>query len=118
MTAAWRARTLRMPQYRPALDLVATAPDGQLTAFCVGWLAPNATAAQIEPLGVDRAFRGQGLARALLLEMFARFKECGADHALVETETTRSSAGRAYDAVGFRPVHHALRKGQWFSPHN
>jgi mycothiol synthase len=114
MTAYWRARTLRMPQYRPELDIVASTPGGQLAGFCVGWLAPEDRAAQVEPVGVDPAFQGQGLARALLLEMFARFKACGAQRALVETEATRSPARHAYEAVDFRPVHRALRKGQWF----
>ncbi len=114
MTAPWRARTLVMPQYRPALDLVAVAPDGQLAGFCVGWLAAERRAAQIEPLGVDPACQGRGLARALLLEMLRRFKDHGAEQALVETESSRTSARRAYAAVGFRPLHRALRKGRWF----
>jgi mycothiol synthase len=117
MTAEWRARTLRTPTYRPALDLVAVAADGRLAGFCVGWLAPERRAGQIEPLGVDPAFQGRGLGRALLLEMFSRFAALGAEQALVETETTRSPARRVYEAVGFRPTHQALRKGQWLSPH-
>jgi hypothetical protein len=35
MTSEWRARTIRMPQYRPELDLVVSAPDGSLAGFCV-----------------------------------------------------------------------------------
>lgn len=115
MTTEWRARTLRMPQYRPDLDLVAVAPDGRLAGFCIGWLAPERRAAQIEPLGVAPEFRGLGLGRALLLEMFRRFEAHGADHALVETESARSPARHAYESVGFRPTHRALRRGQWFS---
>jgi len=115
MTAPWRARTLRMPQYRPELDLVAAAPDGRLAGFCVGWSVPERHVAQIEPLGVDPAFQGQGVGRALLLEMFHRFRAHGAEHALVETEASRSSARHAYEAVGFRPFYRTLRKGQWLS---
>ncbi len=112
MTAPWRARTLRMPPYRPALDLVAAAPDGRLAGFCVGWCVPERRVAQIEPLGVDPAFQGWGVGRALLLEMFHRFRAHGADLALVETEAGRSPARHAYEAVGFRPVYRTLRKGQ------
>jgi ribosomal protein S18 acetylase RimI-like enzyme len=115
MTAAWRARTLRMPQYRPELDLVAVAPDGQPAGFCVGWLALDRRSAQIEPLGIDPAFQGQGLARALMLDMFGRFQALGAEQALVETESSRSPAHHAYESVGFRPLYRALRKGRWFS---
>ena len=53
MTAPWRARTLRWPQYRPEIDLVAVAPDGRLAGFCVGWLDAERRVAQIEPFGVD-----------------------------------------------------------------
>jgi ribosomal protein S18 acetylase RimI-like enzyme len=115
MTTAWRTRTLGMPQYRPELDLVAMGPDGQLAGFCVGWLAAERRAVQIEPLGVDPAFRAGGLARALLLDMFGRCKAHGAEQALVETESSRSPARHAYEAVGFRPLYRALRKGQRFS---
>lgn len=115
MTAEWRARTFRMPRYRPELDLVAVAPAGRLAGFCVGWLAPEQRAAQVEPVGVDPEFQGLGLGRALLLEMLRRFKEQGAEQALVETESTRTPARHAYEAVGFRPVHRVLRKGQWFA---
>jgi GNAT superfamily N-acetyltransferase len=115
MTAAWRARTLRMPGYKPELDLVATTPDGRLAGFCVGWLAPERQIAQIEPLGVDPQFQGLGLGRALLLEMLRRFAAHSAGQAQVETESSRSPARSLYEAIGFRPIAQTLRKGQWFT---
>ena len=115
MTVDWRARTLRMPQYRPELDLVAVAPGGELAGFCVGWLDEARRLAQIEPLGVISARQGQGIARALLLTMLQRFQQHGATHALVETESTRSPARQTYEAVGFRLAHQSIRKGQWFT---
>ena len=117
MTSAWRARSLRMPQYQSDLDLVAVTPDGQLAGFCVGWVAAERRVAQIEPFGVDPAFQGQGLARALLLDLFGRCKALGAEQALVETESSRSPARHAYESVGFRPLYRSLRKGQWFLQH-
>lgn len=115
MTAPWRARTLRMPGYEPELDLVAVAPDGRFAGFCVGWAAPKRRVAQIEPLGIDPAFQGRGLAGALLLEMLARFKAHGAEHAQVETDSGRTPARHAYEVVGLLPVYQSPRKGQWFS---
>jgi GNAT superfamily N-acetyltransferase len=115
MTAAWRARTLRMPGYVPELDLVATAPDGRLAGFCVGWLAPERQVAQIEPIGVDPAFQGLGLGRALLQEMLQRFTTYGAEQAQVETDSGRSPARGLYEAAGFRPIGQTLRKGRWFT---
>jgi ribosomal protein S18 acetylase RimI-like enzyme len=112
MTPEWRARTLRMPQYQLDLDLVAVAPDGRLAGFCVGWLASERGVGQIEPHGVDPEFRGLGLSRALMLEFFARLRACGATRAWVETESTRTSALAAYEAVGFRVAHRSVRKGR------
>ncbi len=109
MTASWRARTLRMPQYQPDLDLVISAPDGALAAFCVGWLAPTQRIAQIEPFGVHPDYRRLGLGHVLLLEMLKRFKLHGAERAFVETKLERDSARHAYEAVGFRQTHLVLR---------
>jgi ribosomal protein S18 acetylase RimI-like enzyme len=115
MTPEWRVRTLRMPQYRPGLDLVAVAPDGRLVGFCVGWFATDGRVGQIEPMGVDPDFRGLGLSRALMLEFFARLRATGGSRAWVETESTRGAALAAYEAVGFRQVYRSVRKGRWFT---
>ncbi len=106
MTAAWRARTLEQPEYLPDLDLVIAAPDGQLVAFCVGWLdhhAPGgAVLGQVEPLGVHPDFQGQGLGRAVLLEGLRRLQAHGATLLTVETDTYRDAAFSLYQSAGFR----------------
>ncbi len=116
MTPEWRARTLRMPQHRPELDLVVEAPDGSLAGFCVGWLDSARRVAQIEPLGVHPRFHRLGLGRILLLEMLRRFKAHGAGYALVETNLGRSAARRAYESAGFEQVHTVARKEKWVNP--
>ncbi len=115
MTAEWRLRTLRAPEYVPALDLVSEAPDGALAGFCVLWLAPARRLGQIEPMGVHPAHRGRGLAWALMDEGFRRLRAHGAETALVETESTRNPALRAYEAAGFRPAQMVARKGKYVS---
>jgi len=105
MTPEWRARTLRMPTYRPELDLVISAPNGELAGFCIGWYEPTRHMAQIEPLGVHPRYQQLGLGRVLLYEMLRRFKEHGAGSALVETNFERTPARHAYESVGFQPVH-------------
>jgi ribosomal protein S18 acetylase RimI-like enzyme len=115
MTVAWRAQALRMPQYQPALDLVAVTPKGRLAGFLVGWLDEARQLAQIEPMGVHPDFRGMGLARALLLEGLRRFQAHGAIEAIVETESGRSPALQAYQSVGFAPAHTIIRKGLWIT---
>lgn len=115
MTPEWRARTLRMPQYRPELDIVIEAPGGSLAGFCVGWYEPTRRIAQIEPVGVHPRFHKLGFSRALLLEMLRRFKVQGATSALVETNFERTPARRAYESVGFQQTHTVHGKGKWLS---
>lgn len=113
MTTEWRARVLRAPQYLPDLDLVISAPDESLAAFCVGWYEPSRRVAQIEPLGVHPRFQRLGLARVLLLEMLHRFQAHGAERALVETNLERTPARRTYDAVGFQQAHTINAVEKW-----
>ena len=107
MTAEWRARTLRRPEYVPDLDLVAAAPDGRLAAFCICWLAdvPGlGVCGQVEPLGVHDDFRGMGLGRAILCEGLRRLRERGATRICVETDRFRNAALGLYESAGFRVI--------------
>ncbi len=113
MTPEWRARTLRTQEYRPELDLVISAPDGSLAAFCVGWFDPDRRAAQIEPIGVHPRFHRRGLARTLLLAMLHRFKAHGATSAFIEPFLDNLPIHRACEAVGFQQVHTIQRLGKW-----
>jgi mycothiol synthase len=111
MTAEWRTRTLRRPEHRPDLDLVAVAPDGRLAAFCVCWLAKDSEGeptGQIEPLGVHEDFRELGLGRAILSEGLQRLHLCGADKVYVETDKYRNAALALYEAMGFRTIRDIL----------
>ena len=111
MTVAWRERSLRQPAYRAELDLVAVAPDGQLAAFCVGWLGQDergAPVGQIEPLGVRPDFRALGLGRAVLGETMRRSYASGATGIYVETDNYRDAALGLYEAMGFRVLRDIL----------
>lgn len=113
MTSEWRARSLRTPQYRSDLDLVISAPDGSLAAFCVGWFDQDRHMAQIEPIGVHPRFRRHGLAHTLLLTMLHRFKLHGATSAFIEPFSDNTPIHRASEAVGFQRVHTIHRLGKW-----
>lgn len=116
MTAAWRARTLRHPAYRPELDMIAIAPDGQPAGFCVGWLGRRgvATAGQIEPFGVRREYRSLGLAWALLSATLSRLLQAGAEAIYVETDNYRNAAFGVYKAAGFAVFREVLVFGKDF----
>lgn len=116
MTPEWRTRTLRMPQYRPELDVVISAPDGSFAGFCVGWFVPERGVAQIEPIGVHPRFQQRGLGRVLLLEMLHRFRAQGATCAFVEPLSENPPMHRACAAVGFQPIHRIHRQGKWVNP--
>jgi mycothiol synthase len=113
MTADWRTRTLSAPRHSYDFDIVAAAPDGTLAGFCVAWFDELRRVGQIEPMGVHPAFHHMGLARALLLEMFRRFQQHGAQTIHVETEDDRGPARAAYESVGFRVVHRLWMLGKY-----
>lgn len=112
MTAAWRARTLRHPAYRPNLDVVVEATDGRLAAFCVTWLTPRGfdgrPAGQVEPLGVHEQFRGLGLGRAALHEGLRRLQAHGVETIYVETDGQRDAAFALYRSAGFAVLHDVI----------
>lgn len=111
MTEDWRSATLRHHRYTPGLDLVATAPGGDVVGFCVAWITPPLDAlagrriAQVEPLGVLPDYQRMGLGRALLLESLRRAKELGAQRIEVNAESDNDASGPAYETVGFRPMY-------------
>ena len=109
MTAGWRRRTLRGPEYLADLDLVAEAPDGRLVAFCVCWLSEGlGPAGQIEPLGVHTDYRSLGVGRAILSEGLRRLYLHGAARVYVETDKYRNAALQVYEAAGFRTTQDVL----------
>ncbi len=122
MTVEWRTRTLRRPEYRADLDLVAVAPDGRLVAFCICWLATDGgekPSGQVEPLGVQEGFRRLGLGRAILCGGLRRLDSCGADKTYVETDKYRNAALKLYEAAGFRPLRDVLvYRKDYGNPHS
>lgn len=105
MTVEWRKRILQRPEYIPDLDLVAVAPDGQLAAFCICWLAEDEygkISGQIEPLGVHTGYRRQGLGQAILSEGLKRLRSKGARQIFVQTDHYRDAAFKLYESAGFR----------------
>lgn len=113
MTADWRRATLRDSHYVADLDLVAVGPDDGVVAFCVCWITPplddlnGSRVAQIEPLGVLPDYQRMGVGRALLMEVFRRAKELGAQSIEVDAESYNEASQHTYNSVGFQPVFEA-----------
>ncbi len=98
--------------YCPHLDLVATAPDGTLVAFCVGCIFSHKNQRNgryegwIGLLGTRRGFRQLGLGRALLLTEMHRLKAEGMETALLGVDSQNpSGALQLYQSVGFYQRH-------------
>lgn len=106
MTTSWRRRTTEHPAHTPDCDLVVCAPDGQLAAFCVGWL--EGRQGQVEPLGVHADFRNLGLGKAILAECLRRLQAHGAQEIHVETDNYRNAALDLYEWAGFRVERNVL----------
>jgi mycothiol synthase len=117
MTVAKRRSMLRTPFYDPSLDLVASASDGSLAAYCVCWISAEENAltgrkdGHTDPIATHPAYQRRGLAKALILAGLRLFKERGME--AVHLGTARDNLGmlRTAESVGFRIVSESL----WFS---
>ncbi|HZG66000.1 MAG TPA: GNAT family N-acetyltransferase [Herpetosiphonaceae bacterium] len=104
-----RKHWMHEEHYAPALDLVATAPDGTFAAFCWCSMNPDDNARTgrnegwIGILGTRRGFRRIGLGRAMLLSGLHRLKANGVDTAKLGVDAdSLTGATRLYESVGFR----------------
>ncbi len=95
--------TRQAPCFRPALDLVAVAPDGSFAAY-VGIAYDEANRhAVFEPVCTHPQHQRRGLARALMCEGLHRLKALGAADVSVDTGDM-IPANRLYDSIGFTEV--------------
>jgi ribosomal protein S18 acetylase RimI-like enzyme len=71
--------------------------DEEVTGRREGW---------VESLGVRRAWRGRGVASALLEHSFNAFLEAGMTHSMLGVDTENpTGAFRVYENVGYQPLH-------------
>lgn len=92
------------PGYDPELDLVAVEPDGVFGAYAICWHDEANRSGEFEPVGAREAFRGRGLAKAVIHEGLRRLRAKGCSDAYVYTTEDREAACRLYLAAGFRVV--------------
>jgi mycothiol synthase len=108
MTVEARLSWMRTPEYDPALDLVAVAPDGSLAAYAFCSISHDENRltgrkdGYTDPVATHPAFRRQGLARALLLAGCDLLKQRGMEYARTGTSSSNTPMLRSARAVGFR----------------
>jgi mycothiol synthase len=95
-----------MPDFHSDLLLFAE-KEGQVVGYVWSWAdrkiaAAGDARAYIGDLGVRKAYRDQGLGRALLLRALHDVKRRGAVAAELDVDGPNASAKRLYESVGFR----------------
>ncbi|MEW6242009.1 MAG: GNAT family N-acetyltransferase [Chloroflexota bacterium] len=107
MTTENRLAMMRVPDYDPSLDLVVTAPDGSLAAYCMCSISEEENRAtgrregQTDPVATHPRFQKMGLARALLLKGLHLLKERGMDFAGLGTSSENTAMQKTAESVGF-----------------
>jgi GNAT superfamily N-acetyltransferase len=101
----YRAVTETWP-YRPELDQVVVAPDGEFAASALGWLDAANAAGELEPVGTDPRYARRGLGAAASLACLHALRSAGATRAVVcpRGDASYPVPRRLYAALGFRPV--------------
>jgi predicted N-acetyltransferase YhbS len=85
--------------YRPALDRIALADDGEVVAFATAWIDEANRAGLLEPVGTRPAHQRRGLATAVCLDALHALRAAGARTAQIGYG---SEAGHAtYRGLGF-----------------
>ena len=103
-TAAKYAAARNSPTFRPDLDLVAVAPNGDFAAYCTLWFEPQNRIALYEPVGCHPDYQRRGLGKAVLYEGLRRLRELGAVRAHVGSWQENSAGAYLYRAAGFRLI--------------
>jgi mycothiol synthase len=80
---SWYQNIQKAPLYRPELDLVAIAPNGEVAAFTTIWYDEVTRCGYFEPVGTRPEHQRRGLARSLMTEGMRGLKRLGASQAMV-----------------------------------
>lgn len=95
----WYQNVQRIPLYRRDLDIVAVAPDGELSAFCTVWLDDVTRTAVFEPVGTHPDHQRRGLGKAVMAEGLRRAERLGAT--LASVSSSGDGAHALYASMGF-----------------
>jgi ribosomal protein S18 acetylase RimI-like enzyme len=118
VTAEVRRTWMRVPEYDPALDLVALAPDGTFAAYCMCSInsEQNQTtgdlAGRTDPVATHPHYRKLGLARALLCTGLRLLKERGMKAAVLGTGSDNIAMQNTAHSAGFYISHKKIWLGK------
>ena len=87
------------PNFRPELNIVVRAPDGNFVSYSGTWFEPTNRIAYVEPVATDPDYRRRGLGKAAVLEGIRRCNVLGATVAYVGSDLA------FYRALGFAKLH-------------
>lgn len=93
-----------LPSYRFENDLVVTAPDGSLAAFCITWFDADSKLGVFEPVGCTQAHQRKGLTRALIMAGCRHLKRLGAKTAIVDAWSEDLAPNKLYESCGFKEI--------------
>ena len=111
MTTERRIAIMSTSEYDPSLDLVITAPDGSIAAYCSCSINEEEKAGDTDPVATHPNYQRRGLARALLLTGMLLLKERGMISAHLGTSGDNLAMQKTARSVGFTVEY----KNLWFS---
>lgn len=100
-TPAKHARLMQARTYRPDLDLIAVAPNGDFASYTIIWFDPSLKYGVFEPVGCHPDCRQRGLTSAVMYEGLRRLQALGAERAWVNSWHASLPANRLYESCGF-----------------
>ena len=110
MTVEERLAIMRAPNYAPSLDLVAVAPNGDLSAFCICGLEQEQIG-YTDPIGTHPRYQKLGLGKAIISAGMRAIKVRGATIVKLGTSSQNIPMQRLAKRCGFTCVAENL----WFS---
>lgn len=112
MTTEYRLAMMHTPSYDREIDWVVTAPDGSLTAYCIGSIAEeDHTIGSLDPIGTHPDHQHYGLASALIAHGLSILKTKG----LLLAQFGTSSENLPMRQLGIRTGFKLKSESVWFS---
>jgi ribosomal protein S18 acetylase RimI-like enzyme len=91
---------MKSPDYIDAYNLSVFSPEGEQVAYCIGWHdQARDRAGYIEPVGTHEAYRGRGLAKAVVKECFTRLKANGIATVEISSRAEPAVANFLYESL-------------------